>query len=418
MAKPEQKRSLAPFFWLAALIVVIAVVFAIRSMTREVVRVRTAPVSFQTLSSTVPTTGKIEPIQEFQAHAPAPGVVKKILVDEGERVTAGTLLVQLDDTDARARLATAQATLAQAQLQFADLQAGGTTEERGTFSANVNSTRLEQQAAQNNLALEESLQKKGSASASEVAAAQQRLRSADLALENAQGHVSGTSRYSALDRANAQARIADARAAVQSAQKAITDANIRSPYNGTVYSIPVSQYDFVQAGEDLMDVADLNRIQVRAYFDEPEIGKLADGQPVKIVWDAKPNQTWHGHIEHAPTTVITYGTRNVGQCLITVDDARGDLLPNTNVTVTVTEAERSNVLSIPRESLHTDGAHSNYVFRIVGGKLQQTPVQLGPLVTLTNVEIAGGLQANDIIVLGPATVGVELSNGLAVKPVK
>src|SRR5205085_1296678 len=83
------------------------------------------------------------------------------------------------------------------------------------------------------------------------------------------------------------------------------------------------------------EVADLNRIQVRAYFDEPEIGRLAVGQSVKIVWDAKPNQTWHGHISRAPSTVITYGTRNVGECIITVDDARGDLLPNTNVTVTV-----------------------------------------------------------------------------------
>lgn len=417
MAKPEQRRPFVPILWLAAFVVIVVLVFVIRSMTRADIRVRTARVTFQTLSSTISTNGKVEPVQEFQAHAPAAGVVKDILVDEGQQVASGTLLVKVDDTDARARLATAQATLTQAELQSADLQAGGTTEERGTFSANVNSAGLEQKAAQSNLALEESLQKKGSASASEVAAAQQRLHSADFALENAKGHAAGDKRYGALDRANAQARIADARAAIQSAQKSITDANIRSPYTGTVYSIPVSKYDFVQVGEDLMDVADLNRILVRAYFDEPEIGKLADGQPVRITWDAKPNQSWHGHIEHAPTTVITYGTRNVGECLITVDDARGDLLPNTNVIVTVTEAQRTDVLSIPRESLHTDGGH-NFVYRIIGRKLQQTAVQLGQLVTLTDVEIAGGLHANDIIVLGPATAGVELTNGLAVSPVK
>lgn len=417
MAKPEQNRSITPFLWLGTLVVLVAAVFAVRTLTRADVRVRTANVTFQTLSSTVSTNGKVEPVQEFQAHAPAPGIVRNILVDEGQHVTAGTLLVKLDDTDARARLASAQASLTQAEAQYADLSQGGTTEERGTFSANVNSARLEQHSAANNLALEQTLEKKGSASVSEVATAQQRLRSADLALENATGHASGTSRYSTLDRNNAQARISDARAGVLSAQKAISDANIRSPYNGTVYSIPVSQYDFVQAGEDLMDVADLNRIQVRAYFDEPEIGKLADGQPVKIIWDAKPTRTWHGHIEHAPTTVITYGTRNVGQSLITVDDARGDLLPNTNVTVTVTEAERANVQSIPRESLHTDGAR-NYVYRIVGGKLQQTPVQIGPLVTNTYVEITGGLQPRELVVLGPAMAGVELTNGMAVKPVK
>ena len=416
MAKPEQKRSVTPLLWLAGLAVLIALVVAIRSMTREEVRVRTARVTFQTLTSTVSTNGKVEPIQEFQAHAPSPGVVQRILVNEGQKVAAGTLLVKLDDTDARARLAAAQATLTQAQLQLSDLEHGGTTEERTTFSGNINTAKLEQQSASSNLALMQSLQQKGSASASEVAAAQQRLRSADLALQNASGHATGTNRYSALDRENAQARIADAHAAMDAAQKAISDANIRTPYSGTVYSIPVSQYDFVQAGEDLMDVADLNRIQVRAYFDEPEIGKLADGQTVKITWEAKPNQIWHGHINHAPTTVITYGTRNVGECLITVDDAHGDLLPNTDVLVTVTEVQRANVLSIPREALHTDGAR-NFVYRIVSGKLQQTPVQLGPLVTLTSVEIAGGLQPNDTVVLGPATAGVDLSNGLAVKRV-
>ena len=117
-------------------------------------------------------------------------------------------------------------------------------------------------------------------------------------------------------------------------------------------------------------------------------------------------------------TIITYGgTRNVGECIITVDDARGDLAANANVTVTVTEAKRSNVLSIPREALHTDGAR-NFVYRIVAGKLEQTPVQLGSLVTLTNVEIASGLQVNDLVVLGTLNPGKELSNGLAVKPVK
>src|SRR6185312_4108062 len=134
------------------------------------------------------------------------------------------------------------------------------------------------------------------------------------------------------------------------------------------YSVPVSAYDFVPAGEDLLDLADLNKIQVRAYFDEPEIGKLAVGQAVKIEWAAKPLQVWHGHISIAPTTVITYGTRNVGECLITVDDARGDLLPNTNVTVTVTTSQRFNVLSVPREALHTEGV-SDFVYRVVDGKL-------------------------------------------------
>jgi len=415
MAHPEQKRSTVPLLWVAGIAVLFAVVYSIRALTRETVRVHVAPVTFQTLASTVATTGKVDPIEGFQAHAPAPGVVRKIYVNEGDHVSDGQLLVRLDDADARARLASALATLSQAELQLSDLQHGGSTEERGQFSATTNSARLEQQAAAANLTATLTLQQKGSASASEVAAAQQRLRAADVALANANTH--STSRYSSGDLTNAQAHVADARAAVQAAQAAVAAADIHSPLAGVVYSIPVSEFDFVHDGDDLMDVADLNHIEVRAYFDEPEIGGLKDGQPVKVTWDAKPGMTWHGHIEHTPTTIITYGTRNVGECIIAVEDAHEDLPPNSNVTVTVTEMQRSEVLSIPREALHTDGLN-NYVYRIVDGKLQRAPVQLGPLVTNNNVEITGGVKADDIVVLGPANPGTELSDGLAVKAIK
>ena len=117
----------------------------------------------------------------------------------------------------------------------------------------------------------------------------------------------------------------------------------------------------------------------------------------------------------APSTVITYGTRNVGECIITVDDAQGDLLPNTNVTVTVTTSQRFNVLSVPREALHTEGA-SDYVFRVVQGKLVRTPVKVGAL-NLTRVEITDGLTEKDTVAT-TATSNRDLSNGLAVRIVE
>ena len=203
----------------------------------------------------------------------------------------------------------------------------------------------------------------------------------------------------------------EARANVAAAQNSFGAVDIRAPFAGTVYSLPISQYDFVNAGEALLDVADLRHLEVRAYFDEPEIGQLAVGQSVKIVWDAKPLRSWHGHITQAPTTVISYGTRSVGECLITVDDADGDLLPNTNVTVTVTTQKRSDVLSLPREALHTEGT-TNYVFRIVSNHLVRTNVQVG-VVNLTRVEITAGLNAGDTVSLNTMD-NSDLADGLRV----
>jgi HlyD family secretion protein len=381
--------------------------------TRDIVEIRAAAATHQNLLSTVSTNGRVEPIEVFQAHAPAPGVVAKIYVEVGGKVKKGDLLIKMDDADVAARLATANASLSSAEATAHDVAQGGSQDERITLEGDLNRALLQKQQAEKDLAALKQLQQKGAASAGEVAAAEQRLDAANTTLENVR--LRQKDRYSATDRTKVQAQLNDARAAVAAAESSYAGANIRSPLSGTVYSIPVSQYDFVTAGEDLMDVADLNRIQVRAYFDEPEIGKLAVGQAVKIVWDAKPNQTWHGHISRAPSTVITYGTRNVGECIITVDDAQGDLLPNTNVTVTVTTSQRFNVLSVPREALHTEGA-SDFVYRVVQGKLIRTPVKIGAF-NLTRVEIMSGLTEKDTVALN-ATSNRDLSNGLAVKIVE
>jgi HlyD family secretion protein len=399
--------------WGLILAVVVVTIIGVRSFTREKVEIRVAAVNHQNLLSTVSTNGRVEPVEYFQAHAPAPGVVAKLYVEVGQKVKAGDLLVRMEDADAAARLATAKSTLESAKLNLQNLQQGGTQEERLAWQADLSRAEAHKKQTESDLATLRQLQQKGAASAAEVASAEQRLREATSVLETTQQR--GTQRYSPGDHSRAQAQISDAQASVAAAQSSYAAVNIRSPLSGTVYSIPVSTYDFVPAGEDLLDVADLNRIQVRAYFDEPEIGKLAVGQAVKIVWDAKPNQTWHGHISRAPSTVITYGTRNVGEAIITVDDARGDLLPNTNVTVTVTTSQRFNVLSVPREALRTEGS-SDYVFRVIAGKLVRTPVQVG-VVNLTRVEITGGLTEKDTVALS-ATSNRDLSHGLAVKVVE
>ena len=412
MQTNETKRSGAAFGWVLVGTIIIVATFAYLHFNRTRVEVRSTKASYQNLISSVSTNGKVEPIDEFQAHAANAGVVKKIYVGVGDKVKAGTLVVSLADTDATARIASATSTLRSAESNAADLSRGGTQDERIAISGDLERAQNQQAQAQKDLTALQQLQQRGAASANEVAAALQRLTSAQSTLRGVQQRITG--RYGASDLSRSSAQLADARAALAAAQSNYAADNIRTPISGTVYAIPVSAYDFVPAGDDLLDVADLDRIQVRAYFDEPEIGKLQRGQEVKIVWDAKPGQSWHGHIDRAPTTVITYGTRNVGECIITVDDAHGDLLPNTNVTVTVTVTTRMNALSIPREALHTDGG--NYVYRVINGRLERTPIQLG-VVNLTRVEVLSGLSDRDIVALNAIT-NRDLVNGLEVTPVE
>jgi HlyD family secretion protein len=414
MANAGQSRTTTLLLWLAGIAFIILCVYGVRRLFREQVEVRVVPVTYQTLTSTVSTNGTVEPVDEYQAHAPFAGAIKQIAVDVDQHVSKGQILVRMDDADAQARLATAKSALESDLILVRDLQNGGTGDELIHFKSDIATATLDQQQASTELNTRQKLQQQGAASPAEVAAAQQKLDAANLTLKNAQQHQ--TSRYNGGDVQSAMSRVADARAAVASAEKNLANVDIRSPISGSVYNIPFNQYDWVGFGEDILDVADLKQLRVRAYFDEPEIGKLAAGQLVKIEWPAKPGVVWHGHVSLAPTSIFKYNTRNVGICLIAIDDPTPDLIPNTNVTVTVTEAERDHVLSIPRESLHTDGPR-NFVYRIVNGKLQQTTVVVGAL-NLINVEIVSGLSVNDLVVRGAKSSVIELTDGLEVKQVE
>jgi HlyD family secretion protein len=405
--KPKGRGWIYSGAILAALIVLF---FWLRYEFRDRADVIVARANYQDIISTESTNGEVVPVDDFQAYALTPGVVSKIYVKVGQQVAKGQELVHMDDSQDRSQLASANAALIANQTTLQNMQSGGTAGERITQRANISAAQSLVTNDRNQLATQQSLMARGAASANEVEAAKQRLAQDQAHLAELQSQSSN--RYESGDIRSQQAQVANARQSVAAAENALTAVDIHSPINGTVYSIPVSQYDFVQTGEALMNVANLNNLKVNAYFDEPEVGSLKVGQKVTIVWDAKPDRVWHGTIEQAPTTIIAYGTRHVGKCVISVDDNAGDLLPNTNVTVTVTTSEVFHVLSIPREALHTLG-NENYVFTIVKGHLHKITVGVGAL-NLTRVQITSGLQDGEIVVLGAAS-DEELTDGLEVK---
>jgi len=93
-----KRRSLVLPITVVAVLGILGI-FAIHSLTRETVEVRVSPVTRENLLSSISTNGKVEPLQIFQAHAPAPGVVKRVFVDVGQKVRAGDPLLQLDDAE-------------------------------------------------------------------------------------------------------------------------------------------------------------------------------------------------------------------------------------------------------------------------------------------------------------------------------
>lgn len=415
MATRKSRRRNPVWVWVAAAIAVALVFYLARLATRTRIPVRTAIAERSELRSTSATNGKVgpQPQANFEAHASFPGLIKVLYVHEGQRVTKGTLLLSMDDTDARTRVAAALAALRNAQATYNSTLKGGTQEERLALSGDFQKTQMDRDQAQQDVDALKKLQLTGAASASEVKAAEQRLAATNASLQLLRQKK--TERYDAGDLARAKATFDEAQASYAAAQSLLNQASVRAPFAGTVYSIPVSKSDYVQTGALLLQMADLTKMQVIGYFDEPEIGKLRVGQPIMIEWDARPGKVWHGHVERVPSTIITYGTRNVGEVLITIDDADESLLPNTNVRVTVTTANEGNALNIPREALHTERGRS-YVYRVVDGTLRRTAVTVGNL-NLTQVEILTGLKEGDVVALG-STNGQPIGDGVLVVEAK
>jgi HlyD family secretion protein len=388
------------------------IVYSVRMVTRTRLPIRVAQAQRGEIVSTISTNGIIEPIANFQAHAPFGGLVKSVFVHEGEKVPAGKLLLAMDDTEARARVATALTALRSAQASLEAINLGGSQQERYTMTGDVSRTTADRDQAQNQLATLKKLAAQGAASANEVAAAQQRLDQANASLQLLEQRRQ--SPYAASDIEHARAALADAQAQYDAAQKTLSEASVHAPFAGTVYSLPVSATEYIPQGDRLLEMADLTKVQVRAYFDEPEIGQLAVGLPIKIVWDAKPLRSWAGHISRIPATVITYTTRHVGAAIVTVDNADGSLLPDTNVTVTVTTSSTQNSVNVPREALHANGGQ-DFVYTLEGEVLRRVPVKVG-VNNLTSIQIVSGLEEGQTVALG-TTNNQPLIDGVPVKVV-
>jgi len=412
MAKPPTRRNNQIYVWLASALLVCGVFYIARALTRTTLAVRVYTVSRGSIKSTLSTNGKMEPTFNYEAHAPFAGLVKTLNVHEGDRVPEGKLLLTIDDADARVRLQGAIAGLDGARLDASTISQGGTPDERLTLNGDMAHAQAELSQAQQSLATYKKLAAQGAASPSEVAAAQARVDN-DQATLNVLGQRK-TDRYGAGDLTHARATVEQAQAQVAAAEEAIANANVRAPFAGTVYSLSVARTEYVQQGDRLLQMADLSKMDVVAYFDEPDIGKLHVGQPVTITWVAKPDEVWHGQISRLPATVMAYTTRNVGEVYCTIDDANGALLPNTNVNVTVTTANVADTLYVPREALHSEGGLS-YVYRVVHGRLKRTLVTVGNL-NLTQIQINKGLNPGDVVALG-STTAQPLVDGVQVDEV-
>lgn len=368
----------------------------------------------KTIQSTVSTNGKVEPAEWAAARAEIAGVVQSISVQRGQTVQAGQPLVTLDTTAAQSALADAMARQQEAEAESTTLGAGGKAAALASVKNAIKTAQAGLQVAQRNY---ESMQRL----AAQQAATKLQLQEAKDAVERAKLQLATLedqrrTLVTATDKEVAQAKLRDAQSAVSLAQHRLALNQVRAPIAGVVYQFDLKIGAYLQPGDLVALIGNLNQVKVIVYVDEPDLGRIGPNMPVSITWDARPGQTWWGRVDKLPTEVIALGTRTVGEVTTLVENPGRDLLPGVTVNASIVSSVVKDALTIPKAALRTL-AGTNGVYRLQGRAIVWTPVKPG-VTDINNVQILSGLAPGARVadrVIEPSDA--ELKNGMRVKPV-
>jgi HlyD family secretion protein len=380
--------------------------FKSRSAAPAVLFVKTTR---QTLSNQLSTNGKVEPVDYMEVRVESPGLVKQVLVHNGDSVRKDQVLAQLSEPGLQQELDGAIAREAQARADLQTLQAGGKSSDAAEIDGSLNKLKSDRDAAEHNLEALQRLLAKQAATQFEVDQAKQSVRSLDVQVESLQQRR--TALVGKGDLGSAQARVREAEANVQLARNRLQVDVIQSPMAGTIYDLPARAGSFLNAGDPVASVGRLNPVRVRVYVDEPELGRVAAGEKVRITWDALSGKEWLGVVEKRPTEVITLGTRQVGEVLCTVDNPMRELVPGTNVNAFILTQVVENALTIPKAAVRRDGGVGVFVLQ-KDNTVKWQIITTGASDAL-HVEVLKGLQDGDAV---SATADQNLKNGQKILP--
>jgi HlyD family secretion protein len=401
------------------LVLAAVVAFALVRLSgrQPLAKISAVPPVRENLVSSISSNGKVEPIAPFVVRAQLDTFIERISAVEGQPVKKGQLLLELNVKDAAAQLAEARSKLLRAEDDLRSAKAGGRSDEaaktEGQLAAAV---ALRDRLQRNHDSLERLI--------AQQAATRDELAANDLDLAKSEAQVKQLTAAKqefhhgvTLDANRTSLQVEQLRSAIAALEEKVRDGRIAAPANGTLYSLPVKAGDYVKVGDLLAEMADLHKVRVRAFIDEPELGGLEPGEPVRITWDALPNRTWMGKTQVIPKQVVARGPRSVGELLCEVDNQKLELLPNINVNVRINSRERVNVLTVPRGAVEAqDGRRFVFVvlrntLGVAKATLERREIHVG-IADATNYEVVSGLKEGEMVAL-PGDV--DLKDGMPVR---
>ena len=405
------------------------------------IEVTTEGVQKRHLEAIVSASGKIQPKRDVNISADTMGRVTDLAVEEGDRVTKGQFLLQIDPRNLRSAVQRTEASLAAASSQVEQLRVAIESSKVALKQAEDNYTR-QQNLWKGGLTTRETLER----SESDL-----KLRQADLRSQEQQLRTQ-------------ELRKDSESATAESARFDLSKVRIESPIAGIVTRRNIEEGETVvigtmnNAGTVLLTIADMSIIEAEVEVDETDIPSVRFGQPAKVTIDAMPGQTFMGKVTEIGNSPIQSGTATSStqatnfKVVVTLDKEIAEVRPGFTCTAVITTAIKENAIAVPiqattvRELIVDDkgnvirppeeekksrrpsvGAAQaaelkpgqtrkelEGVFLVQSNKAVFQPVKTG-IAGEKYFEVLSGLKEGDAVITGPFASVRALAEGAAVK---
>ncbi|MFQ5537763.1 MAG: efflux RND transporter periplasmic adaptor subunit [Gemmatimonadota bacterium] len=390
-----------------------AAISAVRGKERGV-EVRMEEVARRDLVQIVTASGNIRARRSVDMSSDISAKVAELLVEEGDDVKAGQVLLRLDPAQYQAGVERARAALSQARAQEAQQRAN-------LIQAQRNLDRLLALRQRDSLLVSEQ----------QVDDARTAVEVARAALESAEFGVS------------------QAQAGLDEAEDRLSKTVIRAPMDGKITRLNVEEGETViigtmnNPGSLILTISDLSVVEAVVQVDETDVPEIALGDSASVRIDAFPHRTFSGRVTEIGNSAIRPPSQQAAgqqaaidfEVVITLDSTDAPLRPDLSATADIVTETRDDALSIPiialtvREIEPDSAADSTSasgedrpvdeegVFVVHDGKVTFTPVKVG-ITGQEYFEVISGVEEGDTVVAGPYQRIRQLKDGDAVKPMK
>jgi len=331
------------------LLLVIGVIAATRGGTK-IDPSKLAKVEKGDLAKSVVATGKVEPITKVDIKSKASGIIKKLYVEEGDRVKKDQVLAELDRDEIQARVAQASAQL---QASTAALKAAEADYERSKVDAQGPDVPLLKRAYER----ANGMAKDGVVSASALDDAQKNY---EMAL-NKQNVAKAQLIVAVAKVGQAEAQMQQDRANLKQLQEQLGYTTITSPIDGIVLARPVERGDAVSSilvlgstATLVMTLGDTSEVYVKGKVDESDIGKVYLGQTARIKVESFKDKTFNGKVTKISPMGVEKDNVTTFEVRVSITNPEGLLKAAMTANAEVILEEHKGVLQIPEGAILYD----------------------------------------------------------------